>query len=45
MRRTIQRLIEGPVAKMVLSNEVTRGDHLVIEGDGEKLTFENTTGV
>jgi ATP-dependent Clp protease ATP-binding subunit ClpC len=43
MRRTIQRLIEGPVAKMVLSSEVIRGDRLVIEGDGEKLTFENTT--
>ena len=41
MRRTIQRLIEGPIAKLVLSGEVTLGDRLVIEGDGEKLAFEN----
>ena len=43
MRRTIQRLIEGPVAKLVLSGDVTSGDRLVVEGNGEKLAFENTT--
>jgi ATP-dependent Clp protease ATP-binding subunit ClpC len=41
MRRTIQRMIEGPVAKLVLAEELTEGDVVAIRvGDDGRLTFD-----
>lgn len=39
MKRSVQRYIEGPIARMVLSLEATRGDKVVVERDGESLSF------
>jgi ATP-dependent Clp protease ATP-binding subunit ClpC len=41
MRRTIQRLIEGPVAKLVLADELEASDRVLIDaGDDGQLTFD-----
>jgi len=41
MRRTIQRLIEGPVAKLVLADQLAAGDVVAIGvGDDGQLTFD-----
>jgi ATP-dependent Clp protease ATP-binding subunit ClpC len=43
MRRTIQRLVEGPVAKLVLADELSPGDVVAIgTGDDDQLTFDVT---
>jgi ATP-dependent Clp protease ATP-binding subunit ClpC len=39
MRRTIQRLVEGPVARMVLTRETVAGDTVIVTGKGDQLTF------
>ena len=40
MRRTVQRLVEAPIARMVLGREIVRGDVVEITGDGSDLSFE-----
>ncbi|HUT77543.1 MAG TPA: AAA family ATPase, partial [Polyangia bacterium] len=35
MRRTIQRLVEGPVARLVLGGEVAAGDGILVDGDDD----------
>ncbi|MCP4680354.1 MAG: ATP-dependent Clp protease ATP-binding subunit, partial [Deltaproteobacteria bacterium] len=40
MRRTIQRLVEGPVAHMVLSGDALAGDTVNVTGAGGDLLFE-----
>jgi ATP-dependent Clp protease ATP-binding subunit ClpC len=37
MRRTVQRLVEGPVARIVLSGDVVRGGRIELSGDGESI--------
>lgn len=40
MRHTIQRCIEGTIAKMILSNQISRGDCVDIDvSTGDELTF------
>jgi ATP-dependent Clp protease ATP-binding subunit ClpC len=40
MRRMIQRYIEGPIANLLLSSAVSCGDRIVINSDGEELSFQ-----
>jgi ATP-dependent Clp protease ATP-binding subunit ClpC len=40
MRRTIQRLVEGPVAKMVLNNDVLPGEAVEATGNGKTLKIK-----
>ncbi len=35
MRRTIQRLVEGPAARLVLGGEVAAGDGILVDGDDD----------
>ncbi len=42
MRRTVQRLVEGPVARMVLQGEVQPRDIVEISGDGSELSISVT---
>jgi ATP-dependent Clp protease ATP-binding subunit ClpC len=45
MRRTIQRLVEGPVARLVLAGEVSAGDGVRVDGeDGEVLVLPERSG-
>ena len=39
LRRAIQRELENPLAKLILSGEITAGDTVTIDADGGKLTF------
>ncbi|MDD5305846.1 MAG: ATP-dependent Clp protease ATP-binding subunit [Deltaproteobacteria bacterium] len=39
MRRTIQRLVEGQVARLVLTGEASRGDTVRVKGSGAQLAF------
>ncbi|MCP4600348.1 MAG: ATP-dependent Clp protease ATP-binding subunit [Proteobacteria bacterium] len=39
MRRTIQRLVEGPVARMVLAGEALFGDVVNVTGESGQLSF------
>ena len=39
MRRTIQTLIEGPVAKMILQGEAKKGDIITAAGQGDALSL------
>jgi len=43
MRRTIQRLVEGPLANMVLQKEISQPGSVEITGDGSVLTFTPNT--
>lgn len=40
MRRTVQRMVEAPIARMVLGREIVTGDVVEITGDGSDLSFE-----
>ena len=39
LKRTIQRMIENPLAVQVLGGYFTEGDHILVEPDGETFTF------
>ena len=38
LRRAIQRLLENPLSKGILSAEFKKGDHLIVDLDGEDLS-------
>ena len=40
LRRAIQRLVENPISELIIAGKVTEGDVIVVDFDGEKLTFE-----
>ncbi len=42
MRRTIQRMIQEPLALKLLGGEFLSGDTVVVDADGKQLTFEKT---
>ncbi|MFW5915168.1 MAG: ATP-dependent chaperone ClpB [Planctomycetota bacterium] len=44
LRRTIQRLVENPLAQMILEGELPDGSQITVERDGEELTFHPHTG-
>jgi len=39
LKRTIQRLIENPLASEVLAGHFVEGDHVVVEPQGDSLRF------
>ena len=39
LRRTIQRLIEDPLAELILKKEVSEGAHLILDLSGTELVF------
>jgi ATP-dependent Clp protease ATP-binding subunit ClpC len=40
LTRTIQRLVENELSRMLLSGEVEPGDKVLVEADGEELKFD-----
>jgi len=42
LKRTIQRLVQDPLARMVLAGEIADGDAVTLTVDGDKLTLERT---
>ncbi len=45
LKRTIQRMIENPLAVEVLSGHFGEGDHIVVETKGEGFLFRKAAGV
>ena len=45
LKRTIQRMLENPLAVDVLGGRFVEGDHVVIEPDGETLRFRKEVAV
>ena len=43
LKRTIQRLIQDPLAVKVLGGEFKEGDRVEIDADGDELTFQHGT--
>ncbi len=39
LKRVLQRRVIDPMALMVLQGEIREGDHVVVEADGDELTF------
>ncbi|MBS1815084.1 MAG: ATP-dependent chaperone ClpB [Acidobacteria bacterium] len=39
LKRAIQRLLQDPLAIKILNGEVLHGDHVVVDAEGDKLTF------
>lgn len=44
MKRSIARLLEAPLAEMILKGELQRGDVLFVDGDGQALALEVLEG-
>jgi ATP-dependent Clp protease ATP-binding subunit ClpC len=44
LRRTIQRLVENELSRMVLAGTVGPGDKVVVDADGDELTFDVQSG-
>jgi ATP-dependent Clp protease ATP-binding subunit ClpC len=44
LRRTIQRLVENELSRMVLDGSVQPGDKITVDTDGDELTFEVESG-
>jgi ATP-dependent Clp protease ATP-binding subunit ClpC len=44
MRRTIQRLVENELSRMVLGSRLEPGDKVTVDADGDELKFEIETG-
>ncbi|HWR36596.1 MAG TPA: ATP-dependent chaperone ClpB [Clostridia bacterium] len=40
LKRAIQRLVQDSLALKILDGEVLHGDHVVVDADGDKLTFK-----
>jgi ATP-dependent Clp protease ATP-binding subunit ClpB len=45
LKRTIQRLVENPLALEILAGRVGEGDHVVIEAKGDALAFRKEAAV
>ena len=45
LKRTIQRMIENPLAVEVLGGHFTEGDHIVVDVDGETFSFRKEAPV
>jgi ATP-dependent Clp protease ATP-binding subunit ClpB len=45
LKRTIQRMVENPLAVEVLAGRFREGDHVVVDTDGEALTFRKEAAV
>ncbi len=45
LKRTIQRMIENPLAVEVLSGSFSEGDHIMVETKGDSLLFRKETSV
>ena len=43
LKRTIQRMIENPLAVDVLAGRFSEGDTILVEPDGETLRFRKET--
>lgn len=43
-RRTIQRLVENELSRMVLAGTARRGDLVTVDADGDRLTFDVRRG-
>ena len=39
LKRTIMQLVENPLAKIILSGEIKKGDTALIDADGDKITI------
>ena len=39
LKRTIMQLVENPLAKYILSGQIKKGDTVLIDSDGEKITI------
>lgn len=39
LKRTIQRLVLDPLVLKVLQGEFKEGEHIVVDADGDRLTF------
>jgi ATP-dependent Clp protease ATP-binding subunit ClpB len=44
LKRTIQRLIQDPLAVKILAGEFKEGDRVHVDADGEEFTFERGDG-
>jgi ATP-dependent Clp protease ATP-binding subunit ClpC len=44
LRRTIQRLVENELSRMVLDGSVEPGDKIVVDAEGDELRFEVESG-
>ena len=44
LRRTIQRLVENELSRMVLDGSVEPGDKIVVDAEGDELKFEVESG-
>ncbi len=44
LRRTIQRLVENELSRMVLSGDLEPGDKVKVDADGDKLRFDADKG-
>jgi ATP-dependent Clp protease ATP-binding subunit ClpC len=44
LRRTIQRLVENELSRMVLDESVKEGDKIVVDAEGDELRFEVESG-
>ena len=44
LKRTIQRLLQDPLARMVLAGEVVPGTQILLDVDDGKLTLRTTAG-
>ena len=45
LKRTIQRLIQDPLAVKILGGEFKEGDRITVDSDGDELTFSHGAGV
>ena len=40
LRRTVQRFVENPLSKKIISRGLSQGDHVLVDTDDEGLTFQ-----
>jgi ATP-dependent Clp protease ATP-binding subunit ClpB len=45
LKRTMQRMVENPLAVEVLSGRFREGDHVTVDADGDILSFQKTAPV
>ena len=45
LRRSIERLLEDPLAEALLSNEVNEGDSVIVDIEEDALTFKTIEDV
>ena len=45
LRRAIQRLIEDPLSEKILWKEFHAGETIVVDADGEEITFRSVEGI